>query len=115
MDQRVIMAAALGVFLACAQNGHAATHMMTGNELLRTCQDQISLNYALCLGYIEGANDLGEIWRDVDNKPECLHSGVEARQFQEIVVNYLLAHPEQRDWSAAALVYNAVRGAWGCK
>jgi Rap1a immunity proteins len=101
--------------LLMTASGQVATAAVyeTGNKLLEHCRGGDFLLY--CMGYIVGVVDDFEISLAVLHKPPCLPTTVTQGQIKDVVVNYLVAHPEHRDWTAAPLVRTAVVQAWGCK
>ncbi len=113
--KRILLAAAVG--LAGISSAHAgAPTFRKGNELYWFCtaetkvkseQDDVRIARFLCGAYIEGAID-------GNNKSLCLRNGVNSSQLVDVVVNYLRAHPESRDFNAASVVGVAVREAF-CK
>jgi hypothetical protein len=45
----------------------------------------------------------------------CIPNGVTGGQMIAIIRNYLQAHPENRHWPAASLVWNALIEKYPCK
>jgi Rap1a immunity proteins len=100
-------------------------HIMfeSGNALLRKCQSTQQVDTMFCIWYILGVVDLvgliqGSI--DKDGKSDwkyhavCLSSQVERGQMRDVVLKYLVDHPERRDEPAAQLVVVALIKAWAC-
>ena len=102
----------LAVVFLIASNRAGAANFMNGNRLLDLCRGTLVLE---CLGYVQGVVDDLEDARVAFQRAPCLHEGVTVGQVKDATLNYLVAHPEHRDWSAAALVGLAVEGAWDCK
>ena len=106
----------------------ARAEFVTGNQLYRWCTgaatdyDRRTQDF-LCLAYIQGAHDgletgalhvtyqanLDEAYRIV-----CVPNRVEAGQLREIVVGHLRDKPEDRNLSAAILVYAALAKSYPC-
>jgi len=61
------------------------------------------------MGYVNSAIDFTQVLGTV-----CLPSNVISRQGWDIVLNYLKAHPELRNDSAALSAVNALKGAYPC-
>jgi len=100
-------------------------HIMfeSGNALLRKCQSTQQVDTMFCIGYILGVVDLiGLIQGSVDKDGKsdwkyhavCLSSQVERGQMRDVVLKYLVDHPERRDQPAAQLVVEALIRAWAC-
>lgn len=94
----------------------------TGNTLLRHCQGN-GVDQDYCIGYIVGVVDLigalqGSSDKDGANfwkyHAVCLPSHVEAGQIKDVVVKYLVEHPEHRDQPAAQLIIITLIATWGC-
>jgi len=86
----------------------------SGNDLLRQCQgteyEKNKKNY--CLAYIIGVVDLvGALEGTVDKNGKrywkyaamCMPSQAEGGQVRDVVVKYLVGHPEKRDFRAAQI------------
>ena len=118
---------ALLPFPSTAQN-------LDGNSLLEACEAPTQdARLAFCTGYILGLvegikwgsvvsvmasgaeletsdlNALSDVLLAYCSPPEA-----ELRQHRDVVVNYLLAHPERRHESARALALDAFRDAFPC-
>jgi hypothetical protein len=93
----------------------------TGNQLLRKCQSE---NEKLsCTDYIIGAADMvgalqGALDRDEKSywkyQAVCLPLQVDSGQVRDVVVKYLVDHPERRDQPASQMVLIALIATWGC-
>jgi Ssp1 endopeptidase immunity protein Rap1a len=86
-----------------------------GNKLLAICEGDNDKERGVCMVYIEGVTDE---WRFVNyltepDKPVCAADAV-GKQLRDVVVNYLKAHPENRNDPAAALITDAITDAWHC-
>lgn len=104
---RVILAAMISALAAPAQAG-----FFTGNELLDSCNRNDS---SFVSGYVVGVYDHIEMNRSEGQKRFiCIPTGAQARQVRDIVCGFLVRHPENRQWSAAALINNALIEAWPC-
>ena len=94
------------------------TGFLSGNRLLDICDQSHS---ALCIGYIAGIADaMGTSLADgshpaVAGWQACFPQGVSGGQVRDVAINYLQAHPEQRQLSAASLVAHALSEAFPCK
>lgn len=75
----------------------AADYSGSGNELLSNCAQPLgSYLSGLCLGYISGASYFSPGY--------CQPQGVTQAQVRDIVLQYLLLHPEIRQEEAGALI-----------
>lgn len=61
------------------------------------------------MGYVNSALDFTQVLGTV-----CLPHDVISQQSWDIVLNYLKAHPEQRNETAALVAVNALKGAYPC-
>ena len=98
--------------LVAAQGGIPS--FLDGNKLLTLCEGDQAVPTD-CIIYIEGVADE---WRFVNyltepDKPVCA-ACARGNQIRDAVVNYLKAHPENRDDPAAALISKAIMEAWHC-
>ena len=97
-------------------SGAMAAVFENGNELYRHCQneqaesaEQKDTSAGWCLGYILGAYDaVGK------NYAICIPSGVTTGQLKNVVMDWLLNHPEKRDLPAAGLVLDALLEKFPC-
>ncbi|MEZ5913442.1 MAG: Rap1a/Tai family immunity protein [Paracoccaceae bacterium] len=126
----IVFVAALAMTLpriAFAQN-------LDGNSLLEACESPAEQGLALfCSGYIMGvveglkwgsastlvaigtessAAELNELSNNLLGY--CTPPEAQFRQLQDIAINYLLAHPEQRHESARSMLLLAFRQAYPC-
>jgi hypothetical protein len=83
----------------------------TGNDLYARCDpphDALRpVKQAWCIRYIEGVFDSTTL-------SLCGYEGATSGQLADIVMQYLTAHPAQRNWGAYALVVFALKGAFPC-
>jgi hypothetical protein len=101
---RVFAALLLGV-------SPAASEFLTGNDLQAFCNSPNwdEKNPSVCFGYIIGVASA------LDGMPLiCFFTGVRPRQVEEVVKNYLKAHPEKRHDAASALVIAALKEKFPC-
>lgn len=81
-----------------------------GNQLLRAClQPDGTFGDGYCLGYVSGVDD-AEAGDDI-----CVPEEVTRSQARDIVVRYLQANQELRNYSAASLVRDALFAVFPCK
>jgi hypothetical protein len=98
--------------LVAAPGGYPS--FLNGNALLALCEGD-NAGQTNCLVYIEGVVDdwrLMNYLADPDT-PVCAADAV-GNQLRGAVVNYLKAHPDNRDDAAAALITDAITEAWHC-
>jgi hypothetical protein len=89
-------------------SGAAQAEFLSGNKLYEDLQGNINAKlYAL--GYIIGVVDRSM------NEDICLPAGVTQGQIQDVVINYLVAKPQMRNYSADLSVVLALRQHWPCK
>jgi Rap1a immunity proteins len=93
-----------------------------GNQIYENCnaeKDDVVYhqNYAACLFYILGVVDALQLGKSLYKNDDifCIPENVRAGQLSAIVLKYLKDHPEERHWSASALVALALKGAFPCK
>ena len=83
---------------------------VTGKELLELCSPQASdADHAICLGYIAGSHDTSVVRGDVCTPPRITHG-----QVRDIVLKFMLKHPEQLQEPAPHLIVAAVVEAFAC-
>jgi Ssp1 endopeptidase immunity protein Rap1a len=84
-----------------------------GNKLYTECTGSKATDQVSCISYIEGIADMvAGLWTPKDTA--CFSPGINAGQLQDIVVNYLQDHPENRHWPATILVLQALHDAFPC-
>ena len=92
-----------------------------GENLTRVCdpeQEGHIFRPGVCSGYIMAAIDLDEALtkRGLIHKPLfCMPENVPISRVTAVVTDYLKAHPERRDESAAMLVIDALGAKFPCK
>jgi hypothetical protein len=83
----------------------------SGNELYEQCVAQErSTQAGYCMGYVAGLAD-AFVW---DGTLCALRGGVTEGQVDDVVVNYLRAHPEEHHYSAASIAQRALILAFPC-
>jgi hypothetical protein len=86
-------------------------YFMSGNELYTDCTASLdTMERHFCLGYVVGITDGSNF-----HGAMCVPSGVTRDQITDVVTNYLRAHPEGRDHSAAEQVLIALGQVFPCK
>jgi hypothetical protein len=93
----------------------AAAYFLDGDELINHCSATVAderFDPAICVSYVMGAYDGFMFQRLVRNQPRCTPRTLTAGQLREVVVEYLLAHPDNRGMDASALVWNAIIAEW---
>jgi Rap1a immunity proteins len=83
----------------------------SGNQLLELCT---STNIGQCAGYVEGISDMANL-SQAGKKAICMPPGTTPRQLGDVVIEYLRSNPENRQNSAASLVYIALALGFPCK
>lgn len=96
-----------------------ASGFKTGNDLLTECEAgepprSDSLNWGICMGYVTGAADALGFWSAVGTGKSCIPQGSQAGQMRDIVIKYLRDNPARRHFDAQALVFGALKEAFGC-
>lgn len=92
---------------AVSFNAEAA--YQSGNKLKADLYDS-GINPMFAMGYIVGATDVLEDYKDV-----CIAEGVTQGQLKDVVKKYLDENPESLHKTAYVLVYLALRKVWPCK
>jgi hypothetical protein len=106
--------AAIIASIAAVSTPAAAGNFVTGNDLLRYCQDSQAGLFKTCVGYVLGVVDTLEDQRADNHVRECVPKGVEAGQIVDVVVKFLHDYPQIRQDLASELVGAAVIQAWNC-
>jgi Rap1a immunity proteins len=93
---------------------HTVMGFYGGNALYEQCSGNNALQQAACQGYIPGAffQAMGLLPAKVAT---CKDRNVTAGQLVDVVKNFLVAHPEQRQYGAADLVTTALTSAFPCQ
>jgi Rap1a immunity proteins len=89
----------------------AASDFFTGKELQAFCDSPNwdEKNPSVCFGYIIGVASALDGMSVI-----CFSTEVRARQVEDVVKNYLKAHPEKRHDAASALVIAALKEKFPC-
>ena len=95
---------------ALSQQPITTTGFASGVRLYDTCVAQETLKRQYCLAYVAGMTD-AFTWDGF----VCTPLQVTEDQVQVVVVNYLRAYPENRHYSAASIVREALQQAFPCK
>ena len=112
-----LAAAAILLLASAASDGYlhgAAAFQMrsyaTGKQLFQVCSDDRDS----CYMYVYGVLDM--IMLSDDAKQTCTFNadGVAGDNAVNAVLTYLTSHQDRLDWSAAALVQNAIRSKFPC-
>jgi len=93
----------------------AGAYFLDGDELTNHCSITTAderFDPAICVTYIMGAYDAYMFQRLARNQPRCTPRTLTAGQLREVVLAYLLAHPDNRQMDASALVWNAIIDKW---
>lgn len=103
--------AAIAGFTTIAAAGLAATAHATdsGNDLFAKCADTNSFYNGYCLGYVVAAVDAWDADIGI-----CLPDGVTKGQIKDVVIKYLVDHPDRRHYVAASNVNAALWTAFPC-
>jgi hypothetical protein len=93
----------------------AGAYFMDGDELMNHCSAKVAderFDPTLCVTYVMGAYDAHMFQRTIRNQTRCTPRTLTAAQLREVVVEYLLANPDNRAMDASALVWNAIITEW---
>lgn len=82
------------------------SYFKDGNQLLQNCDRSSDFDQGICAGYVIGAVD------GLSAKVGKIPDGVTIGQMKDVIIKYLVDHPESRNSPAASLVYLAVLEAW---
>ena len=116
----------LGSALLCCASGlfsitPAVAQWMDAEDLGRVCDPEQKghiFRPGVCSGYIMAAIDLDEYLTGtgVIEKPLfCMPENVPITQVNAVVTDYIKAHPERKDDSAAMLIIDALGAKFPCK
>ena len=113
-----------GIFLSAAvmaqgqapPTGQVAT-FVTGEKMLNACTGEGAV-LANCVGYAIGVADAASVASaaggNIRGFRVCLPPGGTGTQILGIILQFLDAHPAERQYSAAALAVQALAAAWPC-
>ena len=111
--RKAVLAAAFAV-----SSSPALANYLTGKDLYGDCsKPQGSFSQGFCSGYISGVVDAIEHYQvgKGAEKSVCVPKEASIGQVKEVVVRYLTQHPDERNYTASSLVWDAVRNAFPCK
>ena len=112
-----LVALATAVALACLPaSAQEARALYSGNDLWSRCSGKGDLNIGLCGGFVVGITDamMGS-GGGISGRRACIPLSVLVEQITDVVKRYLEQHPEQRHYSAASLVAQALSETFPCK
>lgn len=100
--------------LVVLQPRGALADFVDGNKLYKYCSDPSSIEHEVCYGYIESIADV------MYNEPVfgykiCISQNVAFSQLRDVVVQYMISHPERRHFGAASMVARALSQAFPCQ
>jgi hypothetical protein len=88
-----------------------------GNDLLQACESTDRDRRMICLGYAAAVSDGASMARTMKQdvfKPICIPMAADTKQMQDIIVKYLIAHPQVRHAAAVSLGLAALLEAFPC-
>src|SRR5690348_6625352 len=106
---------ALGASIAPPFVAPASAHFLDGDDLMNHCSAKVAderFDPSICMSYIMGAYDGFMFQRLVRNQTRCTPRNLTGGQLREVVIDYLLANPDNRQMDASALVWNAIIAKW---
>jgi hypothetical protein len=115
-----LMAMALASAMGFASNAWAVDvpGFHTGKDLYDDCltADQGSYPQGSCYGYIAGVVDADQEMQIRGSRllPLCLSRAVTLQQAHDVVLKFLIQHPETRNLQAATIVWSALHNAFPC-
>jgi hypothetical protein len=113
--RRLLMTLPALALLALPVQAGTIFNFIDGNKLLQGCTaPSDSSDFRECLGYIEGASDMRNDYRDDIKLRACPPVGVSAQQFKDAVVKYLQEHIPYSSLSASTVVRLAILNTWQC-
>ena len=105
----------LVLMLFMGSPARAGESFFTGNTLLSLCNDNGSdVNWGRCSGYVEGISDSFSGGGNISGWKACLSGNITSDQIRDIVVRFLVNHPEKRHYAASGLVAAALEEAFPC-
>jgi hypothetical protein len=89
---------------------------MSGDDLLANCRADVDSNgQGRCLGYIAGLADFIITRQELRKQADiCFPDGASAEQMRDIVVRFLEARPQIRQYKADGAVVEALLKVWSC-
>jgi hypothetical protein len=117
------------IVISLTMIGQANGMFLDGNDLYAKCTTSTPVERAICVGYVEGVLDAGEVeatlaWRQQRAKPPyqatlegerwCAPDGITAGQAVDVVTAFLRNNPAVRQATADSLVAGALEQAWPC-
>jgi len=82
----------------------------SGNALLALCQSANPYDRQSCRWYSAGMSDTLSMLKKI-----CPPVDVTGKQISDIIVNYLVARPEWRQYSAPDITQQALLAVWPCQ
>jgi hypothetical protein len=115
--RKLLLLTALALVPAPPDATEGARTFDTGNTLLESCKESNpSPGGYQCVGVIAGATDMLQYWQAL-RRPRwrvCMTDAVTEVQARDVVVRFLLVHPERRHYGAAELIGQALADAFPC-
>ncbi len=90
-------------------------YFWTGNNLLRVCNASLEVCLAYVAGVVDAAAAANALTGSFAGFKICIRGAVSVNQAKDVILNYLRAHPEQRDANAASIAAYALQRAFHCQ
>lgn len=96
--------------------GGSSDILQTGNGLLDTCRSNDSLLQFTCLAFVKGVVEGSSGALEIGNHTQliCAPDGVTIGQDRDILVKWLVEHPEWRHLSATAAILRSLSSTFPC-
>lgn len=117
MKPRHLGAALLAMAFFGASSIANADQAVDGNFMYSMCTDGNQVDAFGCLEFVAGWAEGASMQAAVDETHPvfCLPSKILYVQFRDIFINYLIAHPEKRQYPAATLLAISISQAFPCQ
>lgn len=103
----------LVLMLFMGSPARAGDAFYTGNKLFSRCNDD-DITAIACLGYVQAVFDTLSGGDVILGWKACPPENVTGKQIKDIVVRFLVNHPEKRHYAATGLAAHALSEAFPC-
>jgi hypothetical protein len=99
--------------VALASAGAHAEYFETGRDLYQKCRTAGTASQVFCFGFIIGIADVMED-NPLDGRSACIPKDATIQQVTEVVVRFLEANPDIRDFTGESLTVQALSEKYPC-
>jgi hypothetical protein len=102
-----------GLGMLATAGAARAEYFETGRDLYKKCRDTGTASQVFCFGFIIGIADVMED-NPLDGRSACIPRDASIQQVAEVVIQFLEANPEIREFTGESLAVQALSERFPC-